>query len=123
MILQPLVENAVNYGIRNIDWEGRIELSIRREADHICISVWDNGAGMSAERIEEVLSGAIEAEAATDHSNGVGMRNVMERLKLFFEEQARMEIFSEGMGKGTEVVLTIPYKQEETEDVSSHVGG
>ena len=51
MILQPLVENAVNYGIRGIDWEGRIELSVCRREKQISISIWDNGAGMEQERI------------------------------------------------------------------------
>ena len=113
MILQPLVENAVNYGIRNIEWEGRIELTVCRKDDHISISVWDNGAGMTGERIHQVLSGSIDEEAATDHSNGVGMRNVIERLNLFFHDQAKMEIFSEGVNKGTEVVLTIPFTGKE----------
>ena len=113
MILQPLVENAVNYGIRNIDWEGRIELTVCRKDDSISISVWDNGAGMTSERIDQVLTGSIDEEAATDHSNGVGMRNVIERLNLFFHDQAKMEIFSEGINKGTEVVLTIPFTDEE----------
>ncbi len=122
MILQPLVENAVNYGIRNIDWEGRIELSVCRRDDYISISVWDNGAGMSAERISQVLTGSIDEEAATDHSNGVGMRNVIERLNLFFEDRAKMEIFSEGKNTGTEVVLTIPYTQEEQGHVSGDAG-
>lgn len=113
MILQPLVENAVNYGIRNIDWEGRIELTVCRKDHHISISVWDNGAGMTRERIDQVLTGSIDEEAATDHSNGVGMRNVIERLNLFFHDQAKMEIFSEGLNKGTEVVITIPFADEE----------
>lgn len=113
MILQPLVENAVNYGIRNIDWEGRIELTVCRKDHHISISVWDNGAGMTRERIDQVLTGSIDEEAATDHSNGVGMRNVIERLNLFFHDQAKMEIFSEGLDKGTEVVITIPFAGEE----------
>lgn len=113
MILQPLVENAVNYGICGIDWEGRIELTVCRKDDHISISVWDNGAGMTGERIHQVLSGSIDEETATDHSNGVGMRNVIERLNLFFHDQAKLEIFSEGKNTGTEVVLTIPFTGEE----------
>ena len=56
MILQPVVENAVNHGIRNIDWEGHIELSVERWKDHIEISVRDNGQGMTKEQIVKVLS-------------------------------------------------------------------
>lgn len=113
MILQPLVENAVNYGIRNIDWKGRIELTICRRGDRICISVWDNGAGMTKERIAQVLSGEIASEAPSSNSNGVGMRNVIERLNLFFNDQAQMDIYSEGLNMGTEVVITIPFTGEE----------
>ena len=43
MILQPLVENSFNYGIRDIDWEGRIELSVYRQKENICISIWEIG--------------------------------------------------------------------------------
>lgn len=122
MILQPLIENAVNYGIRNIDWEGRIELSVHRKENHICISVWDNGAGMTKERIAQVLSGEIGEATPSSTSNGVGMRNVIERLKLFFDDQAQMDIYSEGLNMGTEVVLTIPFERGEKEDVSDTAG-
>ncbi|MBS6396789.1 MAG: histidine kinase [Clostridiales bacterium] len=113
MILQPLVENAVNYGIRHIDWEGRIELSVYARDDKICISIWDNGAGMEKERIEQVLAGEAREVDLKNNSNGVGMKNVMERLKLYFHEQAELEIFSEGRNMGTEVLITIPGKQGE----------
>lgn len=122
MILQPLVENAVNYGIRNIEWKGRIELTVSKKNDRICISVWDNGAGMTKERIEQVLSGQIAEEAPSENSNGVGMRNVIERLNLFFDDQAQMDIYSEGLNTGTEVVITIPYTGEEENDVSGNAG-
>ncbi|MDE7319516.1 MAG: histidine kinase [Lachnospiraceae bacterium] len=113
MILQPLVENAFNYGIRNISWTGRIELSVYQRDEKICISIWDNGAGMEPERIEQVLSGrAQEAEAGAGGS-GVGMKNVMERLRLYFRDQAGLQIFSEGKNTGTEVLITIPAGQEE----------
>ena len=113
MILQPLVENAVNYGIRNIDWKGRIELTVCKKNDRISISVWDNGAGMTKERIEQVLSGELPEETSASDSNGVGVRNVIERLKLFFDDQAQMDIYSEGLNMGTEFVITIPFTGEE----------
>lgn len=123
MILQPLVENAVNYGIRNIDWKGRIELTVCRRDDVITISVWDNGAGMTRERIEAVLSGQLPEKAPSSNSNGVGMRNVIERLNLFFHDQAKMEILSEGLNMGTEVILTIPFIKEGDKNVSDNAGG
>ena len=60
MILQPIVENAVNHGIRNIEREGTIHLEVQKDGGNIVISVKDNGKGMSPERIEEVLSGHAE---------------------------------------------------------------
>ncbi len=113
MILQPLVENAFNYGIRNISWTGRIELSVYQKGEEICISIWDNGAGMEQERIEQVLSGRVQEAEAGAGGNGVGMKNVMERLRLYFRDQAGLRIFSEGKNTGTEVLITIPAGQEE----------
>ena len=122
MILQPMVENAVNYGIRGIDWEGRIELSVYRQAGRICLSVWDNGNGIEKERIAQIEAGELpEAEPGHD-SNGVGLQNVRERLRLYFQDQASLELISEGKGKGTEVLITIPEEQEESH-VSNHAGG
>ena len=112
MILQPLVENSFNYGIRNIDWRGRIELSVYQKENKICISIWDNGAGMEGERIEQVLSGYAGETESVSGSNGVGMKNVMQRLKLYFHNRAKLQIFSEGKDTGTEVLITIPGKSE-----------
>lgn len=108
MILQPLVENAVNYGIRGLDREGRIELSAYRKDARICICIWDNGAGMDQERICQVLAGEAGGEDLSSDSNGVGIRNVMERLKLYFHGDAEFSIWSEGKDKGTEVQILIP---------------
>lgn len=108
MILQPLVENAVNHGIRNIDWEGRIHLEIVGKEGRIFIRIRDNGKGMSPERIQEVLSGhAGDGEEQSD-STGVGMNNVLSRLELYYNEKNLVEIHSEGENKGTEVILKLP---------------
>ena len=106
MILQPIVENSVNHGIRKIEGEGKIELAVYRVEDEICISVADNGAGMQKEQIDKILSGNTDVESAG--GNGVGMVNVIQRLSLFFDQKSRFEILSEGPGMGTEVVITIP---------------
>lgn len=113
MILQPLVENAVNYGIRGIDWEGRIELSVCRREKQISISIWDNGAGMEQERIRQVLAGEAREDERASGSNGVGIWNVMERLKLYFHGRAVLTIWSEGKNRGTEVQILIPDGQED----------
>lgn len=108
MILQPIVENAVNHGIRNIDWEGCIHLEIMEEEGRIFIRIRDNGKGMSQERIQEVLSGqAGDGEEQSD-STGVGMNNVISRLELYYNQKNLVEIRSQGENKGTEVILKLP---------------
>lgn len=108
MILQPIVENAVTHGIRNIEWEGTISLVIAREPEGICIRVKDNGKGISPERIAQVLSGEAQSEEDQSDSTGIGMYNVISRLELYYERKNLVEIFSEGENQGTEVVITIP---------------
>lgn len=109
MILQPLVENAFNYGIRNLERHGMIELEIKEKNGRICISVWDNGRGISPERIDEILNSPHPApDPRSSSSNGVGIRNLLERLRLYFENDVTFEIISEGAEMGTEILITIP---------------
>jgi Putative regulator of cell autolysis len=114
MILQPLVENSVNYGIRDIERTKKIYLSVYRIDDNISISVMDNGVGMSQELIKEVLSGEYksDADSETKKGNGVGLNNVIERLRLYFNGNDNFEIISNGRDQGTEVVITVPYTEE-----------
>lgn len=108
MILQPVVENAVNHGIRDIEWEGEIHLDVTQKGDSIIISVSDNGKGMTQSQIENVLSGNIRADSQEGDSTGIGMNNVISRLELYYEREGLLDIYSEGEGKGTQVVITIP---------------
>ena len=110
MILQPIVENAVNYGIRDIDWEGHIDLKVYKQNSDVMLSIKDNGVGMSKDKIDRILSGEAVGEVDADHaaSNGIGLGNVIERLQIFTGKQDVMEIFSEGENKGTEFVIKVP---------------
>lgn len=108
MTLQPLVENAVNYGIRNIDWDGLITLSVYSEEGRVCISVKDNGIGMDEDMIERILSDELVRKEPAGDSNGIGLHNVIARLDLHFNADNVFSIYSEGENKGTEVVIRIP---------------
>lgn len=108
MILQPIVENAVNYGIRNIDREGKIKLRIWRNRNFVYLSVWDNGIGMSKEKISQILKGEMKEVDLKSNSNGIGLGNVIERLKLYTSREDVMEIKSEGKDAGTEFIMKVP---------------
>lgn len=117
MILQPIVENSINYGIRNIDWEGKILLSVYQFEDSLCISIKDNGIGMSREKIERVMRGDLRETDLGEASNGIGLDNVIGRLRLFCGCSDVLEIISEGENKGTEVRIYLPFTEGELLDV------
>ena len=114
MILQPVVENSVNYGIRDIDYEGKICLKALRTKESIIITIYDNGAGMEQKTIDRILSldignDNIEREVnITKDSNGIGLGNVINRLKLYYNEENIFHIHSDGPNKGTTVTIIIP---------------
>lgn len=118
MILQPIVENCVNHGIREMGDTGVISLSLYEKEGRICISVRDNGVGMSEETIEKVMSGSYREEEMAAGGNGVGMDNVISRMKLFTGNENVMTIKSEGEGMGTEVCLYLPGVIRETERIN-----
>ena len=115
MILQPIVENAVNYGIRDIEREKIIEVSCTDKKDHIEISVWDNGRGMDRDKIEAILSGEYSSDKNSGGGNGIGIGNVMSRLKLYYGQDNLFDIKSDGEDFGTEVLINIP-KPKDPED-------
>lgn len=109
MILQPIVENAVNHGIREMGSEGEILLKVYRENNKVVIVVKDNGIGMTEEDIDRVLNGTWKYEEHAADNNGIGMDNVIARLKLNVGNDDVINIYSEGIGHGTEVVISLPY--------------
>ncbi|MBQ8878661.1 MAG: histidine kinase [Lachnospiraceae bacterium] len=117
MILQPIVENCVNHGIREMAGEGKIFLSVYRIDDVVCVSIKDNGKGMSEDTIRKVLSGTYREQELAAGSNGIGMDNVIARLKLFMETEDVISIISEGENCGTEVILYLQMKEREEDDV------
>lgn len=99
LILQPLIENAIDHGIDlKTDGRGCIKIIGKKQNNEIVLIVSDNGVGMSKEQAESIL---------TNKSNGYGVKNVNERIKLYYGEQYHLKIESE-IGIGTKVEITIP---------------
>ena len=113
MILQPIVENAVNHGIREMAGAGRITLKIYRKDDSVCISISDNGKGISQETIDQLLDGSFSHIEDSYDNNGIGMDNVISRVRIFAEDDDAINIISHGENKGCEVVIILPMGGEE----------
>jgi sensor histidine kinase YesM len=114
MILQPVVENAFIHGLEDVEKDGVIVLKAYRKNGKVFVEILDNGAGMDKKRIKEILSlGGSDVDRK--HVTGIGMRNIIQRLLVFYElsqVEDVIEIDSE-IGRGTRVTLKIPYKKGE----------
>ena len=110
MILQPIVENCVKHGLRDVEWEKKIEITVTGEEDSIVVSIRDNGRGMKQSVIDHIMSGQpmSASEGEVDRESGVGMDNVIARMRNFFNTEDVIEITSVGEDMGTEVALFIP---------------
>lgn len=121
MILQPIVENAVKHGIAGIDRTGLILLRVEEHEEYISIMVKDNGVGMARERIEEILSGNFSLKNQEGPSTGIGLNNVISRLKLYYGQENLITITSEGAEQGTEVRVVIPKHEGAKRKGANHV--
>ena len=108
MILQPIVENAVNHGIREMAGNGKIMLRVYREDDNVCISIRDNGKGISQETIDQLLTGSFSHIEDSYDNNGIGMDNVISRVRIFAESDDAVDIISRGENEGCEVIVRLP---------------
>ena len=102
-ILQPIVENAIFYSLKE-DKICHIRIKSYMDQGNLCVSVKDDGVGMDAEKISTVLNKDMNI-------NKVGIKNVNERLKLNFGDVYGLKIISEE-GRGTEVILVMPSTTE-----------
>lgn len=105
LVLQPLLENAIYYGMEFMDGEGEIHVRGYRKDKDVYLEVEDNGLGMPEEEAAELLNGK---ERPHKHGSGVGLVNVHSRLKLRFGEVYGLVIHS-CPDEGMMVQIHIPY--------------
>lgn len=103
--LQPIIENSINHGLELMVEEGRIDVCVRQDGDDIVFSVQDNGVGMSEEQIEAIMQ-----HGPTDRT-GIGIKNVNDRLKIYFGRNYGLHITSEP-DVGTCVEIRMPKIRE-----------
>lgn len=104
--LQPIVENAFKYGVEPYEEGGMIFIRVFKREQEIHVSVEDKGAGMSDEVIAQVLTDKPK-DSIESKSTGIGLRNVVQRLRLFTNQHDVMEIQPAGE-KGTVISIKFP---------------
>ena len=103
--LQPIIENAINHGLDLLVEEGSILVRVRQDGGDIVFYVQDNGVGMSAEQIRAIM------QRGPSDRTGIGIKNVNDRLKIYFGKNYGLRITSEP-DVGTCVEIRMPKIQE-----------
>lgn len=103
LLLQPIVENAVLHGFKGCGGEKILSISIRKENESsLHIEIRDNGVGIPEEKLAHLFDEA--------PGGRVGLRNVRERLKIYYKDSARLNLVSRPQ-QGTTVSIIIPLLQ------------
>ncbi|MEK5036727.1 sensor histidine kinase [Sporosarcina sp. FSL K6-3457] len=101
--LQPIVENAIHHGIRDMEKNSIIKMAVRDLGAEIEIMVEDNGKGITPERLAILGTTQLESETGT----GVGLFNINRRLLMTFGDQAALSLKSKEH-EGTAISFRIP---------------
>ncbi|NIK68036.1 sensor histidine kinase [Paenibacillus sp. BK720] len=106
--LQPIVENAIQHGIRPKGGKGSVLVSVERLEDKLCVTVYDDGAGISGDKLQELNQLLSKPEAP---SKNVGLKNVHDRIKTTCGEPYGLEISSiENVGTSIRLLFPIMVK-------------
>ncbi len=114
LIIQPLLENAIYYGVEAMDGDGEILVMGYEKEGDIYIDIVDNGIGMPPEQVEHLLTDG-NYERKRKRGSGIGLRNVDQRIKLYFGQDYGLRIKSEP-DVGTKVTIHLPMKLEVSTD-------
>lgn len=114
IILQPLAENSILHGILEREGEsGTIQINGKTSGEDIILSIHDDGASMSEEIVSDIPAGIASSEA-----HGYGVRNIDERLKLYFGSGYGLTFKSEeSIGTTVEIRIKIITSQENYVDI------
>lgn len=114
LILQPVVENSLLYGMDGLDRVLRIRITARRRGDRLLLWVTDNGVGMDAASLEavrrQVRQGRDPAAQKNRRSTGIGLHNIEARLRLYAGKGCHLTLRSR-QGFGTRVQLELPWRE------------
>ena len=119
MILQPLVENAVFYGLESTSRAGELLIEGKREGDFLYFVVENSGNSISWEKAEELMrvfeeNRREDNERLFSEKSGIGLKNIDKRIKLLYGGQFGISI---GQRKGGGPGVKVKLPAAETEDI------
>lgn len=106
LIVQPILENAIYYGMEAMDGEGEIKVAGYSRGNDIYIEVRDNGLGMPETMVESLLT---DSKRIRKKGSGIGLVNVHKRIQLYFGENYGLVVQSE-LDEGTVITIHLPKK-------------
>ncbi len=110
LTLQPLIENAIYHGIKPTHRKGNIQLFAQIEGEFVAISVKDDGMGMTDERFLQCINGEVDDK----DEYGFGLKNVVDRIRLFYGEKGRVEHVK--VQSGCHLILHLPRFMEKEDE-------
>ncbi|WP_302434457.1 sensor histidine kinase [Roseburia inulinivorans] len=116
MSLQPIVENAIYHGIEQMAEDTNIYIKGILDGDDCVIEITDAGKGMSEEEVEKLrlkIAGKIDSNGGS--GNGIGLKNVQDRIHIAFGDQYGIEIASK-LGCYTKIMVRIPITHRQSEE-------
>lgn len=108
LIIQPLIENSLKYGVMPNENIVYIKLDVHMQANHLVITVWDSGRDANIEKINQYISGKLELMV-----DSLGVRNVYERLEIAYRENASF-VYSQDQEGHTIATIKIAAKAMKT---------
>lgn len=116
LVLQPILENALNHGVDIESGQGVIQVMGYQNGDSLLLTVSDNGVGMDSQTVES-LTGYLHGR--NDSFSSIGLKNIHRRIQLVYGEAYGIAITSQ-LNRGTQVQVTLPMRPQQgrDEDVS-----
>ena len=112
LLLQPLIENSVNHGLKNVRQGGKVKIRMRRKAKDLEIVVLDNGIGCDSKKLMELI------QNSTGHT-AFALRNISERIRLTYGDGYGLTIYSR---KNWGCMMKIKIKIEEESNEANDCG-
>jgi len=108
LLIQPLAENSIIHGVADSKDTVHIDVCIEKDGDHLNIKIFDNGIGIPP-NVLAMLPDKLSGESGKKPTSQFAMRNISDRLKLYFNERHYVFSIESNQGEGVRITIVLPY--------------